>query len=304
MTESTDKSAPQLHELVDEAYERIHKLHSRTEHITGYPTGFIDLDHITSGLQPGNLVVIASRPSMGKSTLAMNIAQHLSVKRNNKVATAIFTLEMPKELLAVRLLSATAGIDFGRVRTGHVLDSDLPKLNNARELLRQGTIYIDDTSGLGINELRTKARRLSADHDVRVIIIDYLQLMRDDSKSELNQEEVSRISSSLKALARELNITIIVLSQLHRALEKRKRSKRRPILSDLRGTGSLEDDADVILFVYRETVYCKKCRRWDGSCSRNHKKNAEIIIAKHRNGTTGTCSLSYFGKTMSFRDVQ
>lgn len=292
-----------LHELIDDAYEAIHKIHAKSEIVTGFPTGFVDLDYITSGLQPGELIVIASRPSMGKSTLAMNIAQYLSVKNTNKVASAIFSLDIPKQHLVMRMLAATACIDYGRMRTGHLMDSGLLKLDSAKELLRQGEIYIDDSPGNGIDELLTKVRRLKTDHNVGVIIIDYLQLMRDESNPVLGQEEISRISRSLKTLARELDISIIVLSQLHRSLEKRKKSERRPELNDLRGTGSLEDDADVILFVYRETVYCKKCRKRDGSCTRNHEREAEIIIGKNRRGTTGTVYLAYFGETMSFKDL-
>jgi replicative DNA helicase len=293
-----------LHELIEDAYETIHNLHSKKVQITGYPTGFVDLDHITGGLQPGHLIVIASRPSMGKTTLAVNIAQNLSVKRNKKIATAIFSLEMSKEQLAMRIISATAGIDYGRAHTGHLKDSDLIKLNNAKELLIQSAIHIDDTPGININELLTKARRLKTDHNVGLIIIDYLQLMRDDSKPELGQEEISRISSALKTLARELTISIIVISQLRETLEKRKKTQRRPILSDLRGTGSLESDADVILFVYREAVYCKKCRRRDGSCSHNHERNAELIIAKQRNGPIGTVCLSYYGENLIFETLR
>lgn len=240
---------------------------------------------------------------MGKTTLAMNIAQYLGTKKNHKIVSVIFSLEMSKEQLAMRMLSATACIDYGMASTGHLKDSDLPKLESAGVVLSQSEIYIDDTPGISINQLLTKARLLKTHNDIGLIIIDYLQLMRDDSKPELGQEEISRISRSLKVLARELNIPIIVISQLHNTLEKRKKSERRPELIDLRGTGSLEDDADVILFIYRETVYCKKCRRRDGSCSLNHKRNAELIIGKNRNGTIGTVELSYFGETLSFRSL-
>jgi replicative DNA helicase len=201
------------------------------------------------------------------------------------------------------MLSATAGISCGRMMTGHLQDSDLLKLNAEKESLRQSEIYIDDTPGIGINELLTKVRRMKTDHNVGLIIIDYLQLMRDESKSGLGEEEISRISRSLKTLARELNISVVLLSQLHGNLERRKKSKRRPELSDLRGTGSLDDDADVILFVYREMVYCKKCRKRDGSCSRRHENDAEIIIGKHRSGTIGTVYLAFFGETLSFRSL-
>ncbi len=289
-----------LYELLDDTYETIHTMHSRTGLVTGYPTGFADLDGLIGGFQPGELIVIASQPSMGKSTLALNIAKYLSVKRSQKVATAIFSLEIPKEQLVMRLLSATASISYGRMRTGHLEGSDLLKLNGAKELLRQSKIYIDDTSGIDINELITKVRRLKTDHDVGLIIIDYLQLMRDESKSAISPVEISVVSRSLKTLARELNITIIVLSQLHRTVGKR---ALRPKLIDLRDAGSLENDADAILFVYRESVYCKKCRKRDGSCLHGHENIAEIIVAKQRSGAIGTVCLPYFDETLSFENL-
>ncbi|MFZ4859719.1 MAG: DnaB-like helicase C-terminal domain-containing protein, partial [Desulfuromonadaceae bacterium] len=216
------------------------------------------------------------------------------------VASAIFSMEIPKEQLVMRLLSATACISYGRMRTGHLNGADLLKLDGAKESLLRGEIYIDDTAGIDINELLTKVRRLKSDHNVGLIIIDYLQLMRNEAKSVLSQEELSMVSRSLKTLARELNISIIVLSQLHRTLKKQKKSKRRPELSDLRDAGSLENDADVILFVYRETVYCTKCRKRDGSCTRGHENYAEIIIPKQRNGAIGTVCLAYCGDNMNF----
>jgi len=290
-----------LHELIDEAYSTIHRLHTRTE-LVKYPTGFVELDRVTGGLHPGELVVIASSPSMGKSTLALNIAQHLSVKRIPKVASAIFSLDFTKEQLVMRLLSATAGISYGRMMTGHLENSDLLKVYAAKELLQQGEIYIDDTPGIGVNELLTKARYMKTDHNVGLIIVDYLQLITDESQLALGEEEISVVSQSLKTLAKELGISIIVLSQLH-ALGQRKKQRQRPERRDMRGTGSLENDADLLLFVYREMVYCKKCRRRDGSCERNHENNAEILIAKNRSGTIGTVYLDYFGETMNFEDL-
>lgn len=290
-----------VQELIDDSYQTMLKRNSKAGYMTGHATGYVDLDHFLGGLQPGHLIVIAARPSMGKSALARNIAENLSVKKNT-VATAIFSLEMSKEHLAMLLLSAAACVDSHRVRTGHLTHNDLKKLNTAKELLRQSRIYIDDTSGIGIAELATKIRRLKVDHDVQIIIIDYLQLMRNNSRSDLTQEDVSIISSSLKILARELAITILLLSQLHKSVEKRK--KKRPRLSDLRNTGSLEDDADLILFLYRETVYCKNCCRRDGSCVHNHEREAELIIPKHKNGPIGSVILSYFAETMSFKDLR
>ncbi len=295
-----------LNELIDDAYSTIHRLHTRTE-LVKYPTGFVQLDRVTGGLHPGELIVIASSPSMGKSTLALNIAQHLSLKRIPKVASAIFSLDFPKEQLVMRLLSATAGISYGRMMTGHLENSDLLKLDAAKELLRQGEIYIDDTPGIGVNELLTKARNLKTDRNVGLIIVDYLQLMKTESKSALvsalGEDEISIISRSLKTLAKELGISIILLSQLHRSQGKRIKHRQRPERIDMRGTGSLDNDADLLLFVYREMVYCKKCRKRDGSCERNHENNAEIIIAKNRGGTIGTVYLANFGETMSFKDL-
>ena len=292
-----------LHELIDDTYETIYKWHSGTWLVTGYPTGIVELDRSTGGFQPGELIVIASQPSMGKSTLALNIAKYLSVERIPKVASAIFSLEMPKKWLVIRLLSATASISYSRMLTGTLNDSDLLKLNEAKELLRLSEIYIDDTSGIDIKELMTKVRRLKTEHNVGLIIIDYLQLMRDESKSAISPVEISIVSRSLKTLARELNITIIVLSQLHRTIKKRKKSELRPKLIDLRDADSLENDADAILFVYRESAYCKKCRRRDGSCMHGHENDAEIIVAKHRSGSIGSISLAYFDETLSFKNL-
>lgn len=290
-----------LHEIIDESCDLILRVHSKKIPATEHATGFRDLDDTFSVLQPGSLTVIASRPSMGKSAFVQNIAQNLSVK--NATPTAIFSLEMSKEQLVMRILSAAAQIDSAKVRTGNLLDSDLNKLDFAKESLRKSTIYIDDTSGISITALLAKVIRLKVDHDIQVVMVDCLQLMRDDSGAALHSEEISRISSSLNVLARELNISIILLSQLHPSLEKRKRKNRQPRLSDLRGTGSLEDDADVILFVYRDTVYCKSCRRRDGSCVHNHERDAEIIVAKHKNGPIGSVFLKFNRETVSYEDL-
>lgn len=291
-----------VHEVVDESLKIFRQLHSQSNTVTGYPTGLTDLDIMLSGLQPGSLTVIASRPSMGKSALALNIIQHLSIK--NTIPTAVFSLELAKEQLVTRMLFSIARVDTARARTGHLSETDLQKLDNARDLLRKSSIYIDDSSGISITELLAKAIRLKVDHNVQVVVIDCLQLMRNDSRSELNPAEISRISSSLKVLARELGISIILLSQLRSSVDKRKAKKSRPNLSDLGNTGSLEDDADVILLLYRETVYCKSCRMRDGSCVHNHERAAEIIIAKHKHGPVGSVYLNYYGETMSFEDLR
>ncbi|MCE1227723.1 MAG: DnaB-like helicase C-terminal domain-containing protein [Geobacteraceae bacterium] len=290
-----------LHEFIDKSYEAMRQLNSNKNWVTGYPTGFIDLDHILSGLQPGSLIVLASRPSMGKSALALNILQNLSL--NNTIPTAIFSLELSKEQLGIRLLTATARVDIGRIRAGQLTKAYLLKLDDAKELLLRSCIYIDDTSGISITGLLAKVIRLKVDYNVQVIVIDCLQLMRTDSRSALDQDELSRISSSLKVLARELGISVILLSQLPSSVDKRKFRQNQPRLSDLWHTGSLEDDADVILFLYREEVYCKSCRRRDGSCVHNHKHDAEIIIAKNKNGPTGSVFLKFSGDTMRFSDM-
>lgn len=289
-----------LHEIVDNAYESIHKLHSQEQHITGYSTGFIDLDHMFSGLQPGGLTVLASRPSMGKSALALNIVENLSV--NGTVPTAIFSLEDSKEQLVIRILTSVARADSAKARVGLLSEADLLKLDSAKEKLRKSSIYIDDTSGISITGLLAKVIRLKVDHGIQVIIIDNLQLMRDDSRSALTPSEISRISRSLKVLARELDIAVVVLSHLNSSVEKRKSGKRCPRLSDLGNTGSLEDDADVILFLHREAVYCKRCRRRDGTCVHNHERSAEIIVAKNKNGPIGTVYLDFYGETMRFEN--
>lgn len=291
-----------VHEVVDESLEIVRQLHLQPRPVTGYPTGLTDLDYMLSGLQPGSLTVIASRPSMGKSAFALNIVQHLSIK--STIPTAVFSLELAKEQLVMRMLLSIARVDTGRARAGHLSEADLHKLDTARDLLRKSTFYIDDSSGISITALLAKAIRLKVDHNVQVIVIDYLQLMRDDSRSALNPTEISRISSSLKVLARELGIAVVLLSQLHSSVESRKSMKCRPMISDLGNTGSLEDDADVILLLYREAVYCKSCRIRDGSCVHNHERDAEIIIAKHKHGPVGSVYLNYYGETMSFEDLR
>lgn len=290
-----------VHEVVDESLEIIRQLHSQPNTVTGYPTGLTDLDNMLSGLQPGSLTVIASRPSMGKSALALNITRNLSVKKN--IPVAIFSLEQAKEQLVMRMLSIIARVNIGMARTGNLSESDLHKLADSKEALRKSPTYVEDSSGISITELLAKVIRLKVDHNVQVIIIDNLQLMRDDSRSALNPTEISRISSSLKVLARELGIAVVLLSQLHSSIDKRKSMKCRPMISDLGNTGSLEDDADVILFLYREAVYCKHCRMRDGSCVHNHERDAEIIIEKHKNGPVGSVFLKFYGEVMRFEDL-
>ena len=303
---SENKLRPQyvpVQSVLKEAFTILKTLHDRKEHVTGTPTGYVDLDHMTAGFQPGDLVIIAARPSMGKTTLALNIAEYASADPHNKkkVASVIFSLEMGKEQLVMRFLASIAKVDFGRMRTGHFLDSDWPRLTRAAGILHDSKIFIDDSPAISVLELRSKARRLKSEHDIGLIIVDYLQLMRGGPNPESRQQEISDISRSLKALAKELGVPVIALSQLNRELEKR--ADKRPMMSDLRESGAIEQDADVIMFVYREAVYCEHCRKRDGSCTQNHDRNAELIIGKQRNGAIGTVNLAFFGEHTRFENL-
>jgi replicative DNA helicase len=234
---------------------------------------------------------------MGKTTLALNIAQYASAESKKKIPSAIFSLEMGKEQLVMRFFASIARVDFGKMRTGHFQDADWPRLTRAAGVLHDSKIFIDDTPAISVLELRSKARRLKSEHDIGLIIVDYLQLMR-GSNSESRQQEISEISRSLKALAKELNVPVIALSQLNRELEKR--GDKRPMMSDLRESGAIEQDADVIMFVYREAVYCEHCRKKDGSCTADHERSAEIIIGKQRNGPIGPVRLTFHGQYTKF----
>jgi len=293
----------QVRDVIKDTFKILQSLHSRKELITGTPSGYVDLDHMTAGFQPGDLIIIAARPSMGKTTLALNFAEYASADPHNKkrVPSVVFSLEMGKEQLVMRLFASIAKIDFGKMRTGHFQDSDWPRLQRAASTLYDSKIFIDDTPAISVLELRSKARRLKSEHDIGLIIVDYLQLMKAGSKIESRQQEISEISQSLKALAKELGVPVIALSQLNRELEKR--SDKRPMMSDLRESGAIEQDADVIMFVYRESVYCEQCKRRDGSCTLGHERNAEVIIGKQRNGALGTVNLAFFGEHTRFESL-
>jgi replicative DNA helicase len=300
---SENKSRPQyvpVQAVLKEAFNILKNLHDQKEHVTGVPTGYVDLDHKTAGFQPGNLVIIAARPSMGKTTLALNIAQYASAESKKKVPSVIFSLEMGKEELVMRFLASIARVDFGRMRTGHFHDSDWPRLTRAAGILHDAKIFIDDSPSISVLELRSKARRLKSEHDIGLVIVDYLQLMRGGANPESRQQEISEISRALKALAKELNVPVVALSQLNRELEKR--ADKRPMMSDLRESGAIEQDADVIMFVYREAVYCEDCRKPDTTCSKGHERNAEIIIGKQRNGALGTIELTFIGEHTRFEN--
>jgi len=284
-------------EIVKDTIKTIENLFARDEQVTGVPTGFKDLDEMTSGLQGGDLIIVAGRPSMGKTAFCLNLIEYASIHASKRVTSAIFSLEMGKEQLVQRMLCSVARIDASRVRRGKLAHSEFPTLVTAAGVISEAPIYIDDTPAITVLELRAKARRLKADKGVGLIIVDYLQLMR-GSNPENRQQEISEISRSLKALAKELNVPVIALSQLNRSLESR--TDKRPILADLRESGAIEQDADVIMFLYREAVYCDACKKRDNSCDKGHERDAEVIIGKQRNGPLGVEKLTFLGEYTRF----
>jgi replicative DNA helicase len=288
-----------VRDILKDTFKQIEALYERKELVTGVPTGFTDLDKMTAGMQPSDLVIIAGRPSMGKTAFALNLIEHATTNENNPVPAVIFSLEMSKEQLVQRLLCSLAKVDAGRMRTGHLAESDWPKLTMAAGQLNETQLFIDDTPAISILELRSKCRRLKAEHGLGMIIIDYLQLMT-GSNTESRQQEISEISRSLKALAKELHVPVIALSQLNRSLESR--TDKRPMMSDLRESGAIEQDADVIMFVYRDAVYCDDCKSRERTCDKGHDKDAEIIIGKQRNGPIGTVHLTFRGEFTRFEN--
>ncbi|MDJ0893182.1 MAG: replicative DNA helicase [Gammaproteobacteria bacterium] len=278
-----------IKELLVEAVDRIDTLFQQDSAITGVATGFSDLDELTSGLQRSDLVIVAGRPSMGKTSFAMNMAEHAAIR--DKVPVAVFSMEMPGEQLAMRLMSSLGRIDQHKVRTGKLGDDDWPRLTSAVGLLADAPVFIDDTPALNPTELRARARRLKREHDLGLIVIDYLQLMQVPGASENRATEISEISRGLKALAKELNVPVIALSQLNRSLEQR--PNKRPVMSDLRESGAIEQDADVIVFIYRDEVYNDESP---------DKGTAEIIVAKQRNGPIGTIRLTFLGQYTRFEN--
>ena len=286
-------------DILKDTFKTIEKLFERKELVTGVPSGFTDLDTMTAGLQPGELVIIAARPSMGKTAFILNLVEYAAVHSQSKAPTIVFSLEMSKESLVQRMLCSVSKVDASRLRTGHLGESDWPKLTNGAGLLSEAPIYIDDTPAISVLELRAKARRLKAEKNLGLIVVDYLQLMPGHN-AENRQQEISEISRSLKALAKELSVPVVALSQLNRSLENR--TDKRPIMADLRESGAIEQDADVIMFIYRETVYCDACKKRDGSCDKGHEKNAEIIIGKQRNGPIGTVNLTFRGEYTRFEN--
>jgi len=276
--------------IVKESYEKIEALAERKSSVTGVPTGFRDLDYMTSGLQPSDLIIIAARPSMGKTALCLNMAQHIGVRE--QTATAIFSLEMSKEQLGIRLLCAESRLNSHNVRIGDIQAEDWERLAHASEMLSQAPIYIDDTAALSILEMRAKAKRLKIEKGLGVVIVDYLQLMQPRARHENRQQEITEISRSLKALAKELHVPVIALSQLSRAVEQR--ADKRPQLSDLRESGAIEQDADVVIFIYRPEIYFDDAP----------EGIAEIIIGKQRNGPVGSLQLAFIKEYTRFANLE
>jgi replicative DNA helicase len=287
--------------ILKDAFKTLEMLCERKDHVTGVPTGYLDLDRMTAGFQPGDLIIIAGRPSMGKTAFALNVAQHAAIHADPLRPVVVFSLEMSKEQLVMRLLCSEARVDASRIRTGNLTDGDWPRLTKGADRLSKASVFIDDTPAITVLEMRSKARRLKAEHNIGMVVVDYLQLMRGRENSESRQQEISDISRSLKALAKELSIPVVALSQLNRSLESR--TDKRPMMSDLRESGAIEQDADVIMFVYREAVYCEKCKKRDGSCDEDHEKAAEIIIGKQRNGPIGTVNLTFMGEYTKFENA-
>ncbi len=281
-----------IKEIVKDAFKNIEKLYEKKTLITGISTGFQKIDEITSGLQNSDLIIVAGRPSMGKTAFAINIAQHVAIEDN--VSVAIFSLEMSKEQLALRMLSSDGKVDSQRMRRGFIGDVDWPKLTAAAGRLSESPIFIDDTPAISVLEIKAKARRLKAESGLDLIVLDYLQLMRGRNSSVPREQEISEISRSLKALAKELNIPVVALSQLNRQVESR--TDKRPQLADLRESGAIEQDADVIMFIYRDEVYNK-------SEDNPEKGKAEIIIGKQRNGPTGVANMTFLKEYTCFENL-
>lgn len=279
-----------LKDIIKDSIETIDSLYQRKTNITGIPTGFHDFDRLTAGLQKSDLIVIAGRPSMGKSAFACSIMEHAGVME--KLPVAIFSLEMSKEQLVQRMLCSHARVDANKVRTGFLSQSDWPRLTNAAGKLSEAPIYIDDSATLSILELRGKARRLKSQHDIQLIIVDYLQMLQSPSRSENRQQEIADISRSLKSLAKELNVPLVAISQLSRGPEKR--DDRRPQLADLRESGAIEQDADVVALLFREELYTP---------TEENRGLVELMIAKQRNGPTGTINLTFIKEYTRFENL-
>jgi replicative DNA helicase len=285
--QQTKDGFTRIKELLWPTMERIEALQRGGKTITGVASGFNDLDELTSGFQPADLIIVAARPSMGKTAFTLNVAQHAAIEHN--IPVAFFSLEMSKESLVQRMLTSEARIDAQRLRKGLLRDDDFPRLARAAGILSSAPVWIDDTPGMTLLEMRSKARRLKTESGIGLVIVDYLQLMQGPSNSESRQQEVSQISRGLKALAKELKVPVVALSQLSRAPEQRTGDNKRPQLSDLRESGAIEQDADLIMFLYRQEFY-------DGPVDKDGNSlegKAEVIVGKQRNGPTGIVNLFF-----------
>ena len=292
MQDKNQKGYSPIKDILVDSFTQLEELYNRKQHITGVPTGFSDLDYRTAGLHGSELILVAARPAMGKSAFALNIATNAALRGNTPVA--IFSLEMSKEQLVNRILCSEAMVDSNKVRTGKLEDEDWGKLAEAIGPLSETGIYIDDTPGISVMEIRAKCRKLKLEKNIGLVVIDYLQLVQGSNKRNSSREqEISEISRSLKILAKELNVPVIALSQLSRAVEQR--PDHRPMLSDLRESGAIEQDADIVMFLYRDDYYNED----------SEKKNvAEVIIAKHRGGSTGTVDLGWLGSYTKFVNLE
>lgn len=283
-------SFSKVSDVVQDSIKLIEKLYDKKQLVTGVASGFINLDQMTAGFQPSDLVIIAARPSMGKTSLAMCIGAYVALEAKENVA--VFSLEMSKEQLVLRMLCSEAKVDNSKVRTGFLKEGDFPRLVDAASKIAEAPMFIDDTPALTVTEIRAKCRRLHKENPLSLIVIDYLQLMRSPLYSQSREQEISDISRSLKAIAKELSVPVIALSQLNRSVESR--TDKRPVLSDLRESGAIEQDADVIMFIYRDEVYNQETE---------DKGVAEVIIGKQRNGPTGMVKLAFDGNTTSFGNL-
>ena len=283
-------SFSKVSDIVGDSISTIEKMYDRKDPITGVSTGFQDLNKITAGFQDSDLIILAARPAMGKTSLALSIAQHVGI--NEKLPVAVFSLEMSKEQLVLRMLCSEAGVDNSKVRTGFLAERDFPRLVDAASRIAEAPIYIDDTPALSVTAMRAKARRLNREAPLSLIVVDYLQLMRSPLYKQNREQEIADISRSLKALAKELSVPVLALAQLNRSVESR--VDKRPMMSDLRESGAIEQDADIITFIYRDEVYNPETM---------DKNVAEILISKHRSGPTGTVRLNFIPEFTRFTDL-
>lgn len=278
-----------IKEVLPGTVNKIEELYRNPDAFTGVPSGYTDLDRMTNGLQPGDLIIIAGRPSMGKTTLAVNIAENAAI--SHKIPAAIFSMEMSAEQLSIRMISSLGRVNQGHLRNGQLTTDDWTRITSATTLLQEAPIYIDETAGLTPTEIRARARRLKREHNIGIVVVDYLQLMTVSGNTENRATEISEISRSLKALAKELQCPVIALSQLNRSVEQR--TEKKPVMSDLRESGAIEQDADLILLIYRDEVYDPNSTR---------KGIADIIIAKQRNGPTGEVAMTFLGEYTRFEN--